>query len=86
MVQAIEISIRHKSLKTGLFLENLTSDYNGIHSTLDLDKRNLVMDILQRNKDIASIFFAPPNGDIYMREPYGDQEQLSRIIFADREW
>ena len=44
------------------------------------------MDILQRNKDIASIFFAIPNGDIYMREPYGDQEQLSRINFADREW
>ncbi len=58
MVEAIEISSRHKSLKTGLFLKNLTSDYNGIHSTLDLDKRNLAMDILQRNKDIASIFFA----------------------------
>jgi hypothetical protein len=86
MVEAIEISSRHKSLKTGLFLENLTSDYNGIHSTLELDKRNLTMDILQRNKDIASIFFALPNGDIHMGEPYGDQEQLPRINFADLEW
>jgi hypothetical protein len=86
MVEAIEISSRHKSLKTGLFLKNLTSDYNGIHSTLDLDKRNLAMGILQRNKEIASIFFALPNGDIYMGEPYGDQEQLPRISFADRVW
>lgn|SRR5687768_18424593 len=86
VVEAIEISSRQKSLKTGLFLKNLTCDYNGIHSTLDLDNRNLVMDILQRNKDITSIFFALPNGDIYMGEPYGDHEQLPRIIFADREW
>ena len=68
------------------FIKNVSSDHNGIHSTLDLDKRNLAKDILQRNKDIASIFFVLPNGDIYMGEPYRDQEQLPRINFADREW
>ena len=68
------------------FLKNVSSDHNGSHSTLDLDKRNLARDILQRNKDIASIFFGPPNGDIYMGEPYRDQQQLPRINFADRKW
>jgi hypothetical protein len=68
------------------FIKNVRSDHNGIHSTLDLDKRNLSKDILQRNKDIASIFFVLPNGDIYMGEPYRDQEQLPRINFADWEW
>ena len=73
-------------LKNVPFIKNVSSDHNGIHSTLDLDKRNLAKDILQRNKDIASIFFVIPNGDIYMGEPYRDQEQLPRINFADREW
>ena len=86
IVDTLEISSRDESLKNVPFIKNVSSDHNGIHSTLDLDKRNLAKDILQRNKDIASIFFVLPNGDIYMGEPYRDQEQLPRINFADREW
>ncbi|CAN5606753.1 hypothetical protein BH23THE1_BH23THE1_05610 [soil metagenome] len=85
-VDALEISSNDESLKNVAFLKNISSDYNGIHPTLDSDKRNLAKDILQRNKDIASIFFVLPGGDIYMGEPYKDQEQLPRINFADREW
>jgi hypothetical protein len=85
-VDALEISSNDESLKNVPFLNNVSRDYNGIHSTLDSDKRNLAKDILQRNKDIASIFFVLPGGDIYMGEPYKDQEQLPRINFADREW
>ena len=85
-VDILEISSRDETLKEVYFLKNVSSDYNGIHSTLDLDKRNLAKDILQRNTDIASIFFVLPNGDIYLGEPYSDQEQLPRINFADREW
>ena len=85
-VDDLEISSRDESLKEVQFLKNVSSNYNGIHSTLDLGKRNLAKDILQRNTDIASIFFVLPNGDIYLGEPYIDQEQLPRINFADREW
>lgn len=86
IVNALEISSKDESLKNVPFLENVSSDFKGIHSTLDLNKRNLAKDILQRNKDIASIFFVLPNGNIYMGEPFSDQEQLPRINFADREW
>ena len=85
-VDDLEISSRDETLREVQFLKNVSSNYNGIHSTLDLDKRNLAKDILQRNTDIASIFFVLPNGDIYLGEPYMDQEQLPRINFADREW
>ncbi len=85
-VDILEISSRDESIKNVPFIKNIRSDHNGIHSTLDLDKRNLAKDILQRNKDIASIFIVLPNVDIYMGEPYRDQEQLPRINFADREW
>jgi Cache domain len=86
VIDDLEISSRDETLKDVQFLKNVSSNYNGIHYTLDLDKRNLAKDILQRNTDIASIFFVLPNGDIYLGEPYMDQEQLPRINFADREW
>jgi len=86
IVDTLEISSRDESPRNVPFIKNVSSDHNGIRSTLDLDKRNLAKDILQRNTDIASIFFVLPNGDIYMGEPYRDQEQLPRINFADREW
>jgi hypothetical protein len=85
-VDDLEISSRDETLKEVQFVKNVSSNYNGIHSTLDLDKRNLAKDILQRNTDIASIFFVLPNGHIYLGEPYMEQEQLPRINFADREW
>ena len=85
-VDDLEISSRDETVKNVPFLMNVSRDINGIPFNLDLDKRNIAKDILQRNKDIASIFFVLPNGDIYMGEPYRDQEQLPRINFADREW
>jgi hypothetical protein len=86
IVDVLEISSKDESLMKVPFIENVTDEYNGISSSLDLDKRNLGKDILQRNKDLANIFFVLPNGDIYMGEPFSDQEQLPRINFADREW
>ena len=85
-VDDLEISSRDETVMNVPFLMNVSHDINGIPSNLDLDKRNLAKDILQRNTDIASIFFVLPNGDIYLGEPYMDQEQLPRINFADREW
>jgi hypothetical protein len=67
IVETFEISSRDESVKNVPFIMNVSSDPNGIHSTLDLDIRNLAKDILQRNKDIASIFFVLPNGYLYGR-------------------
>ena len=45
-VDILEISSRDESIKNVPFIKNVRSDHNGIHSTLDLDKRNLDNDIL----------------------------------------
>jgi hypothetical protein len=86
IVDILEISSKDTALMNVPFIKNVSSKYNGISSSLDVDKRNLGKDILQRNKDLASIFFVLPNGDIYLGEPFSHQEQLPRINFADREW
>jgi hypothetical protein len=58
----------------------------GIPQNLDLQKRDIARDILEKNKDIASIFFVIPKGDTYIGEPYPDQQQLPRLNYADRDW
>jgi hypothetical protein len=64
----------------------ITEKFMGIPQDLDLQKRNVARDILAQNKDIASIFFLTPKGDIYIGEPYSDQIQLPRLNYADRDW
>ena len=47
----------------------------------DLDKRNLAKDILQRNKDIASIFIVLPNGRyLYGRTHIGIKKRFQELI------
>jgi hypothetical protein len=58
----------------------------GIPQDLDLQKRNIAQYILEQDKDIATIFFLTPKGDIYIGEPYSDQQQLPRLNYADRDW
>ncbi|HEY9399373.1 MAG TPA: hypothetical protein VIP29_05715 [Nitrososphaeraceae archaeon] len=55
----------------------------GIPQNLDLQKRDIARDILEKNEDIASIFFVIPKGDTYIGEPYPDQQQLPRLNYAD---
>lgn len=58
----------------------------GIPQDLDLQKRSIARSTLQQDKDIANIFFLTPKGDIYIGEPYSDQQQLPRLNYADRDW
>ena len=64
----------------------ITEKFMGIPQNLDSQKRDIARDILEKNKDIASIFFVIPKGDTYIGEPYPDQQQLPRLNYADRDW
>jgi hypothetical protein len=64
----------------------ITEKFMGIPQSLDLQKRDIARNILEKDRDIASIFFLIPKGDTYMGEPYTDQQQLPRLNYADRDW
>lgn len=49
-------------------------------------RKKIAQYILKQDKNIASIFFLTPKGDIYIGEPFSDQQQLPRLNFADRDW
>jgi hypothetical protein len=68
------------------YANSITERFMGIPQDLDLQKRNVARDILEQDKDIASIFFLTPKGDVYLGEPYPDQQQLPKLNFANRDW
>jgi hypothetical protein len=58
---------------------------HGIPKNLDVGKRDVAGNILNRDKDFNAIFFALPNGDVYLVEPYSRQQNLTvnNLSFRD---
>ncbi|HKR74699.1 MAG TPA: cache domain-containing protein [Candidatus Nitrosocosmicus sp.] len=86
IINLLEFASNDQVLSTLPYLNNISETNHGIPLSLDHSKRQAINDILKINPDIASIYLALPNGDIYLGEPYSHQEQLPRLNFADREW
>lgn len=86
LITTLELVGSNNMLNSFNFEANVSDDLHGIPKNLDITKRDMLTTVLKENPDIASIFLVLPNGNIYLGEPYADQEQLPRLNFADREW
>lgn len=64
----------------------IDKNLHGIPPDADPQKREMARDILRANKEVLAVFFALPNGDMYMNEPYYRQENLRDSNFAFRDW
>ena len=82
----LELTSKLPEVTNVSYANMITEKFMGIPQNLDLQKRDIARDILEKNKDIASIFFVIPKGDTYIGEPYPDQQQLPRLNYADRDW
>ena len=82
----LELTSKLPEVTNVSYANMITEKFMGIPQSLDLQKRNIARNILEKDKDIASIFFLIPKGDTYMGEPYPDQQQLPRLNYADRDW
>lgn len=82
----IEFASQTHLMSDFAYKSNVSEKLHGIPGDLEKSKRELLSDILKSNPDIATIFLVLPNGNIYLGEPFSDQEQLPRLNFADREW
>ena len=80
----LEITSKLPEVTNISYVNAITEKFMGIPQELDLQKRNVARYILEQDKDIATIFFLTPKGDIYIGEPYSDQQQLPRLNYADR--
>ena len=59
---------------------------HGIPQYADIEKRQIVRNILSSNNDLYEIFLLLPNGDMYFLEPYSIQKTLTLNNFAFRDY
>jgi hypothetical protein len=82
----LELTSKLPEVTNVSYANMITEKFMGIPQSLDLQKRDIARNILEKDRDIVSIFFLIPKGDTYMGEPYPDQQQLPRLNYADRDW
>jgi hypothetical protein len=82
----LEITSRLPEVKFTPFANSINPELHGIPKDVDLPKRKVAQDILDRDKDFEVIYFLMPNGDMYLEEPYSRQENLTRDNFAFRDY
>jgi signal transduction histidine kinase len=64
----------------------ISEELKGIPEGADPEMRGMARDLMETHKDFDYMFFAMPNGDIYMLEPYSQQLDLPQLNFAFRDW
>jgi Cache domain len=67
-------------------LNQTLSTLHGIPQYADIEKRQIVRNILSSNNDLYEIFLLLPSGDMYFLEPYSIQQTLTLNNFAFRDY
>lgn len=68
------------------FAESIKEELHGIPQSDDPAKRKIAQDILRYNPSLEAVFFAMPDGRMYINEPYHRQENLKTLDFRFRDW
>jgi hypothetical protein len=68
------------------FAESIKEELHGIPQSDDPAKRKIAQDILMYNPSLEAVFFAMPDGRMYINEPYHRQENLKTLDFRFRDW
>jgi hypothetical protein len=67
-------------------LNQTLNTLHGIPQYADIEKRQVVKNILSSNNDLYEIFLLMPNGNMYFLEPYSIQQTLAANNFAFRDY
>ena len=67
-------------------LNQTLTTLHGIPQQADIEKRQVVKNILSSNSDLYEIFLLMPNGDMYFLEPFSTQQTLTKNNYAFRDY
>jgi hypothetical protein len=67
-------------------LNQTLNTLHGIPQYADIEKRQVVKNLLSSNNDLYEIFLLMPNGNMYFLEPYSIQQTLTLNNFAFRDY
>jgi C4-dicarboxylate-specific signal transduction histidine kinase len=82
----LEITSELPEVSTASFASSISPELHGIPQDADMPKRKVAQSILNTDKDFQVIFFLMPNGDVYLIEPYEQQQNLTGNNFAFRDY
>ncbi|HEX2230769.1 MAG TPA: cache domain-containing protein, partial [Nitrososphaeraceae archaeon] len=82
----LEITSKLPEVSTASFASSISPELHGIPQDADMPKRKVAKSILNTDKDFQVIFFLMPNGDVYLIEPYEQQQNLTGNNFAFRDY
>lgn len=82
----LEITSKLPEVKSAPFASSISPKLPGIPNDVDMPKRKVAQDILNTDKDFQVVFFLMPNGDIYLVEPYSQQQNLTGNNYAFRDY
>lgn len=85
-VNLLELTSKDPAVQNASFARFIDKKDMGIPANIDLAKRKVAQDILERDKDIRNVYFLTPDANVYMGEPFSYQKQLPKINYADRGW
>ena len=85
-IKILEIEGDLPSVQNVAYANYINASIKGIPDNMDVEKRKTAQRILAFDKDFNVVFFAMPNGDMYMQEPYSDQINNKVLNFAFRDW
>jgi C4-dicarboxylate-specific signal transduction histidine kinase len=82
----LEITSRLPQVKSAPYASSISPELHGVPRDVDMPKRKVAQDILDTDEDFQVIFFLMPNGDVYLIEPYSQQQNLTGNNFAFRDY
>jgi Cache domain len=82
----LEITSKLPEVNSAPFASSISPELHGIPSDVDMPRRKVAQSILNTDKDFQVIFFLMPNGDVYLIEPYEQQQNLTGNNFAFRDY
>ncbi len=85
-ISAINITSRNPIMQSTPYSSFISSDLKGIPSDMDMPKRIIATNVMDVFKGFEYVFYAMPNGDLYITEPYTIQVNNSQLNFAFRDW
>ena len=75
-----------RNLSNAHLLNQTLNTLHGIPQNAEIEKRQVVRNILASNNDLYEIFLLMPNGNMYFLEPYPIQKTLSLNNYAFRDY
>jgi signal transduction histidine kinase len=85
-ISAINITSRNPIMQSTPYSSLISSDLKGIPSDMDMPKRIIARNVMDVFKGFEYVFYAMPNGDLYITEPYAIQVNNSQLNFAFQDW